>query len=83
MHDNGTSALWCMRVDSKEAKPDIVSWMNQNLINAGYAGVRLTLKSDGEPAMHALKRSLAVKRECETAIVHTPAGERVQGQWRG
>ena len=75
MHDNGTNALWCMKVDSKEAKPEIVSWMNQNLLNAGYAGVRLTLKSDGEPAMQALKRALAVKRECETAIVHTPARE--------
>ena len=75
MHDNGTSALWCMKVDSKEAKPEIVAWMNQNLIDAGYVGVKLTLKSDGEPAMRALKRALAIKRECETAIIHTPARE--------
>ena len=75
MHDNGTNALWCMQVGSKEVKPEIVSWMNQNLINVWYAGVRLTLKSDGEPAMQALKRALAVNSECETAIIHTPARE--------
>ena len=35
----------------------------------------MTLKSDFEPAMQALNRALAVRRECETAIIHTPARE--------
>ena len=75
MHDNATSAFWCMQVDSKQAKPEIVAWMNQNLVDAGYAGMRLTLKSDGEPAMMALKGALALKRGCETSIIHSPARE--------
>ena len=75
MHDNATSALCCMQVDCKEAKPDIVAWMNQNLVDAGYAGMRLTLKSNGEPAMNALKEALALKRGCDTSIRHSPARE--------
>ena len=73
MHENTTSALWCMQVDSKEAKPKIVAWKNQNLVDVGYAGVRVTLKSDGEPAMKALKGALALIRGCETSIIHPPA----------
>ena len=74
MHDNATSAFWCMKVDCKEAKPDIVAWMNQNLIDVGYAGMRVTLKSDGEPAMKALKGAPALKRGCETSITHLRRG---------
>ena len=44
MHDNATSVVWCMQVDSKEAKLDVVAWMAQNLIDAGYAGMRFALK---------------------------------------
>ena len=64
-----------MQVDCKEAKPDIVAWMNQNLVDAGFAGMRVTLKSDGEPAMKALKGALALKRGCDTSIIHSPGRE--------
>ena len=47
MHDKSTSACWCMQVDSNEAKPDIVVWMNKKLTGAGYAGMRVAWKSDG------------------------------------
>ena len=65
MHDNATSACWCIQVDCKEAKPEIVAWMDQNLVDAGYAGMRVTLKSDGGPVMKALKRGLALKRDAK------------------
>ena len=35
----------------------------------------MTLKSDGEPAMKALKGALALKRGCEASIIHSPARE--------
>ena len=49
--------------------------MNQNLIDAGCAGKRVTLKSDGLQAAKALKRALVLKRGCETSIIHSPARE--------
>ena len=64
-----------MQVDSKEAKLAILAWMNQSMIDPGYADMRLTLKSDGEPAMTALKGAVALKRGCETFIIHSPARE--------
>ena len=42
MHDNATNAFWCMQVDCKEARPEIVAWMNQNMVDAGYACLRVT-----------------------------------------
>ena len=53
--------------------------MNQNLIDAGYAGVKVTLKSDGEPAMKALKRPAAatsvLKRPAAAARASMPGDE--------
>ena len=62
-----------MKVDCKEAKLDLFAWMNQNLVDAGYAGMRVALKSDGEPTMKALKGALALERGCVTSIRHSPA----------
>ena len=59
----------------KEAKPEMVAWMNQNFVDASYAGMRVTLKSDSEPAMKALKGAPALKRGCDTSITHSPARE--------
>ena len=39
-----------------------------NLRDAGYTGVRITFKSDGEEGMKALKGRVALKRKCETSI---------------
>ena len=74
-HDSSTGAIWAMLRESKESSEDLVNWMCQNLKDAGYAGVRLTLKSDGEPAMVALKTKMAVKRSCETSIIDSPVRE--------
>ena len=35
----------------------------------GYAGVKLTVKSDGEPAIVALVEAIAVSRKAETVPV--------------
>ena len=49
--------------------------MNHNLVDAGYAGMRVTLKSVSEPVMKALKGALALKRGCDTSIIHFSARE--------
>ena len=75
VHDNNTSAIWASLRDSKEITEDLVDWVCGNLRDAGFTGVRITLKSDGEEGMKALKVRVALKRKCETSIIHTPVRE--------
>ena len=61
-YDNNCKAIWAMARESKEVTDDVAEWMHQNLKVAGYSGCRITLKSDGEPSMKALKTAIALKR---------------------
>ena len=74
-YDDNTKATWAMARQSKEITEDLVSWMRSNSKNAGYSGMRITLKSDGEVSMKALKNQMALKRESPTSIIHTPVRE--------
>ena len=65
----------CMQVHCKEAKLEIVAWMNQNLVDAGYAGMRVTPKSHGELAMKASKGSADTWMR---NFYYTFSGERIQ-----
>lgn len=49
--------------------------MIQNLKDVGYAGLRITLKTDGEVSMKALKNQIALKRESATGITNSPVRE--------
>ena len=49
--------------------------MCSNLRDAGYTGVGITLKSDGEERMKASKGRVALKRKCETSIIQSPVRE--------
>ena len=75
LHDNSTIAIWASARESKEITEDLVEWACSNLKDAGYTGTRITLKSDGEEGMKSLKSRIALKRQCETGIVHTPVRE--------
>ena len=55
VHDNSTIAIWATARESKEITDDLVDWVCNNLKDAGYVGTRITLKSDGEEGMKALK----------------------------
>ena len=50
VHGNTTSAIWASSRDLKEIKEDLVDWACCDLRDAGYTGVRITLKSDGGKA---------------------------------
>ena len=58
VHDSNTLAIWASLRDSTEITEDLVDWVCGNLRDAGYTGVRITLKSDGEEGMKALKVGL-------------------------
>ena len=75
VHDNNTLAIWASLRESKEISEDLVDWVCSNLRDAGYTGVRITLKSDGEEGMKALKSRVALKRKFATAIIQSPVRE--------
>ena len=75
LHDNNTIAIWASARESKEVTEDLVEWVCGNLKDAGYVGTRITLKSDGEEGMKALKTRVALRRQCETGIIQTPVRE--------
>ena len=63
--------FWATLRKPKEITEDLVDWVCCNLRGAGYTGVRITLKSDLEEGMKALKGRVASKRTCESSIVQS------------
>ena len=55
--DDGHRALWALPVEHKGPTEQAVTWIIRTIEEAGYAGVGLTLKSDQEPSILALKRA--------------------------
>ena len=53
----------------------MVKWCAEKLERAGYGGVAITLKSDGESSIVALKRSVALRRSAETMHIESPVRE--------
>ena len=75
-YDHGKKALWVLEVEEKGVEAGVgVAWLAEKLEFAGYAGVKVTLRSDRERSILALKRALAIKREAETAMVESPVRE--------
>ena len=50
-------------------------WVCCNIRDAGYTGVRRTLKFEGEEGMKALDSRVAFKRKCETSRIPSPVRE--------
>lgn len=74
--DDSTDAVWAMQVDSKGVEAGVgVDWLFGKLEFAGYSGMRITIKSDQEPSIMALKRAMVVKRAAETCLVESPVRE--------
>ncbi len=69
----------------------VVQWCLEVLEYSGYGGCRVTLRSDGEPAILAVKSAIARLREGRTALIEAPvresksngATERAIRTWRG
>ena len=67
--------LRALAVDRKGADENVVKWLVEKSEECGYAGVKLTLKSDQEPAMLALKKAIAFHRKAETPLIEPPVRE--------
>ena len=80
--DNKCKAIWALPVESKGVNEEAVKWMIDRIDEAGYAGQKVVLKSDQEPAILALKRAVAVSREGEASLIESPVREsKPTGPW--
>ena len=62
-YDHQKSGFWALPVEGKGAQEQVVKWVVDKMDEAGYAGIAVTIKSDQEPAMMALKQAIAVRRK--------------------
>ena len=91
MVDSKSSSMYALPTERKGVVPWVLKWIIEKMNDMGYAGVKLTVKSDGEPAIVALVEALAVARKAETVPIRSPAREsRCNGKveravrtWRG
>ena len=67
-YDNQKYDVWALPIEKKGAVEAAVQWMVAKMDLAGYRGMPVTLKSDGEPAIIALKNAVAVKREARPRL---------------
>ena len=70
--DSKSGALHALPTEKKGSIPWVVKWVVAKIDDMGYAGVKITVKSDGEPAIVALVDSIAVGRKAETVAVRSP-----------
>ena len=74
-YDHEKSGFWALPVERKGAQEEVVKWIVDKIDEAGYAGMAVTIKSDQEPAMIALKQAIAVRRKAETIPIESPVRE--------
>lgn len=73
--DDNYECLWALPVDHKGPVDWVVKWIVDKLDAIGYRGSPLTLKSDQEPAITALKTAVAAKRVGVTTPIESPVRE--------
>ena len=73
IYDNDTKAMWALAVEQKCVTEGIVKYIVRVLDQSGNQGQKLTLKSDQEPSILALKKAVAAKRIGETVPFESPA----------
>ena len=75
-YEHKTKSLWVLEVEHKGADTGVAAdWLVEKLQIAGYGGVKVTLKSDNEASIIALKTAIAVRRKAETALIESPVRE--------
>ena len=75
MFDNVLETIWALPVTTKGPNKAVVDWCVSKLDEAGYRGQPITLKSDGEPAVTALGKAIAVARIGATPLIEAPVRE--------
>ena len=89
--DDNHECLWALPVEGKGVIEWVVKYVVEKLDEIGYRGVPLSIKSDQEPAIMALKTAIAAKRVGITTPIESPvresqsngAVEQAVRRWRG
>ena len=69
-YEHKTKAIWALEVDHKGVDAGTgADWLVERLQVAGYGGTKITLKSDQEIFIKALKVAIATKRDAETSLI--------------
>ena len=75
VYDNVLEAIWALPVQAKGQSKQTVDWIVNKLDEAGYRAQQVTLKSDGEPAITALRKAVAAARIGVTPLIDSPVRE--------
>ena len=70
--DEHTGAIWAMPVTAKGPTAEAVKWSLDKMEDSGYRSQKLTLKSDQEDSIVALKRAIATGRVAESVPIESP-----------
>ena len=91
LHDDRLETLWALGVKTKGVTPEVVTWIMNKLEEAGYKGTEITMNTDQEESIMALKRAVAARRETRTSLIESKVRvsvsnsrvERAVRKWRG
>ena len=88
-YDNDSHGICALAVDTKGATKPSVQWVKGKVDEAGCSGTPISLMSDQEESIMALKRAVAIYRQAETVMLESPvrdskangAAERAVRSW--
>ena len=70
--DDDKESCWALGVEQKGVTEGIVKYVAGILDQSGYRGQKLTMKSDQEPSILALKKAVAAERVGEIVPIESP-----------
>ena len=73
IYDDDKKAMWALAVEQKGVTEGIVRYLVGVLDQSGYQGQKVTIKTDQEPSILALKRAVSAERVGETVPIESPA----------
>ena len=83
MFDDDKLSFWALAVKQKGATNAVVKYVAGILEQSGYQGQRITMKSDQEPSIVALKTAVAAARVGETVPIESPVrASKSNGKWK-
>ena len=71
--DDDKQAFWALGVEQKGVTEGIVKYIAGIWDQSGYQGQKISIKSDQEPSILALKKAVAAERVGETVPIESPA----------
>ena len=71
-YDESKHAFWAMHVPRKGPAPGVAKWCCDRLEDSGYGGNGITIKTDQEESIVALRRAVSVLRLGETVPINSP-----------